>query len=310
MTKHFVIRQTSMILMSSMILAGCVRVATGVPIASPGQVRQPLVVGKKFRVVVLDFGSKDEGKEESTAYLERTLPAMILKELRNPAHGADGEKRQVEEKRKDDEKPEDGKNPRFAIYDGGIARWREAAISEANAKEFADAYLTGTIVARRAEEVCFEVRLANAVNHQVLFVSKVPICAKLKTSEASAYPRVAEEAATKLEAQLSDAVLKIGNGKIVSANGKLVTINMGRKSHVLPGMPGYIVDTGVSTNNPAIDEVVRAYTALPVEDPRNTHKPPPDIVGEVYVLSVEEDYSVGLLFRGDYALPGDTVYFK
>jgi hypothetical protein len=36
----------------------------------------------------------------------------------------------------------------------------------------------------------------------------------------------------------------------------------------------------------------------------------PVIVGEMYVVSVEDHYSVALLYKGSYALPGDVVFFK
>ena len=36
----------------------------------------------------------------------------------------------------------------------------------------------------------------------------------------------------------------------------------------------------------------------------------PIVVGEIYIVSVEDQYSVGVLYRGSYAIPGDTVFFK
>src|SRR5215468_4837898 len=102
--------------LSSIVSLGCVRLPAGMPpVASPGRIRQSLIVGKQFRVVVLDFGSTLDTKEESTAYLERALPAMILSGLSGETYG-----------------PKDHKVQRFALYDGGIARRHQAVIEEKN----------------------------------------------------------------------------------------------------------------------------------------------------------------------------------
>jgi len=279
------------VVLSSILLTACIRTRTDMPpIARPSRIRQPLIVGKQFRVVVLDFGTTVSEREESTAYLERALPAMILAALSKETYG-----------------PSDHKIPRFALYDGGIARRNEAVIEEQNASDVADAYLTGTIVARRADEVCFEARLANAINHQVLFVAPTATCAKLKPADAGGYPKIAEQAGLTLAVDIGKAIQKIGDGKILSADGKLVILNQGRDAHVLPGMPAYIVDASQSQNDDALDKWVSSYTTIPAGE---VSERPPAVVGEIYVLSVEETYSIGLLFKGDYAVPGDTVYFK
>ena len=36
----------------------------------------------------------------------------------------------------------------------------------------------------------------------------------------------------------------------------------------------------------------------------------PVVVGEMYILSVEDSYCIGYLYKGDYAVPADTVFFK
>ena len=279
------------LLLLSILSAACIPHRTGMPpIVSPGRVRQTLVVGKQFRVVVFDFGSKDDSKQENNAYLERALPAMILSSLKKETVG-----------------PRDHQIPRFAVYDAGIARRNQAIIEEKNANEFADAYLTGTIVGRRTDEVCFEARLANAVNHEVLFVAATPTCAKLKPGDAGAHPKIAEAAIVALAAEITKAVLTIEKAKILSADGKLVVVDKGSDAGVLAGMPAYIVDTGVATADPAVAKLVGEYSTVPEAE---SVERAPAIIGEIYVLSVERKHCLGLLFRGDYALPGDSVYFK
>jgi len=268
-------------LLLALVASGCV-IETAAPkgmppIVSPEEARRGLIVGKNFRIVVLDFGAK----ESTDTGLERTLAAMVLTELKN--------------------------DKRFAVYDGGIARRGDVLVNEENAKESADAYLTGTVTARHQDEVCLDLRLANAVSREVLFARWE--CAKLKAGEKEWPANTTErQKITRMAQDISRTIKKLEPAKVVSADGRMVVINKGSSDDVLRGMPAYIEDTGSSIGESAIDDVVRSLSGIKPE--KSGLRAPPAIVGQLYILSVEDYRSIAILFDGERALPGDTVVFK
>jgi len=262
--------------------------------AAPEGIRDPLTAGKKFSIVAIDFGSPGSEQE----MVSSALPAMLLTELE--------------------------KEGRFAIYEGGNIRHTEdkELIPEAQAAKVADGYLNGTITGRKvgangAGEVCVDVRLNNSQNHEVLFATSaclpVQVSAARPTEDDKAGTHgekvsIDREAVARIAAELTRAIKQVGNRKVLAAEGQLITVDAGKTLGVSRGMVAYLVATGERTNDEAVHRSIQSYTGTsPSEAPWVTA---PAIVGEMYVVSVEEDHSVALLYRGAYALPGDTVFFK
>jgi hypothetical protein len=245
------------------------------PTPTPSPARARMLVQKQFRLGTLDFGGSEIGD---------ALPAMLLTELR--ALG------------------------RFSVKEGGGIRTGRgdaslgAALSEKTASEYVDGYLSGTITSRDAQQVCFDVRLSNAVNHEVLFAKST--CAPLQSAADTMLPD--RDAIKRLADEITRAIKQVGHGKVTAVDGELVFIDKGADADVMPGMVAYVVGTGDSVSEPAIHMSVKDYTGI---DPAQlVGAATPVVVGTVYIASVEKEYSVGLLFLGDYALPGDTVFFK
>jgi hypothetical protein len=273
-----------------LVLAGCVPMLGVPPIAPPGHVRQTLHTGKRLRIVVLDFGAKPETNADTEkAALERTIPAMMLAELKKAREFSDPSE----------------PTERFEVYDGGIERRQKAEIEEGNAHEVADAYLTGTLLSRKEGKVCFEVRLVNAVNYQVLTVRSA--CARVRNEQAGTDP-VEPEPVMAIIDEIGRAMQPLQAGTVLSADGKLLIVNRGRALGVLPGRIAYLVDRGIADPDKNVTTWVHRYASIPAFE--NEVRAPAPIVGELYVLSVEKDYSVGLLYKGDFAVPGDVVQFK
>jgi len=266
----------------SMLLAvatgGCMHLTTP-PTPLPGGARPPIVIQKQFKVAALAF--EVQAEPEITTF-GSAIPAMIVTELRGQS--------------------------RFSIYEGGgirILGKSGAPVTEEKASSLVDAYLSGTITSLEPEQVCFDVRLSNAVNHEVLFARAM--CAKVQQALA---PKksfwVDREAIRRLADDLARSIKQIGSGTVTSADGKLVFINKGAKSDVMPGMVAYIVGTGDSSSDSAVNQAAEQYTGVGAASANQA----PTVVGELYVVSVEDSRSVGVLYKGDYALPGATVFFK
>jgi len=269
--------------------------------APPTPQREPLTADKKFRIATIDFGNDGNGNDPLTV----ALPAILLTELE--------------------------KEDRFSIHEGGNLRRRlecslappakdggrpisdcvsREIIREDNASEFADAYLGGTITSKRVAsdgsgEVCFDVRLSNAINHEVLFAGSA--CTALAATAAGGVSP-AREGLQRLAAEISRAVKEIGFAKVLSADGKLVTVDKGASAGVIRGMVAYVVATGDTISDPAFHAAVQQYTG--VNPAADAWASTPAIVAEVYVVAVEPNHSIALLYKGDYAVPGDTVFFK
>ncbi|MBI4700985.1 MAG: hypothetical protein HY744_07470 [Deltaproteobacteria bacterium] len=258
------------------------------PVPVPTKPRERLLVQKQFRLGAFDFGRNVDQKFDPLA---EALPAMLLTEIR--------------------------KEGRFSVYEGGNIRAHRPkgeALNEANAAEHVDGYLSGTITKQSDSEICFDVRLANAVNHEVLYAATA--CAPLAPATAAVpgqprgEPAMApdREAMGRVAKDLSRAIKQVGFGQVTSVDGKLVFVDKGAEADVMPGMVAYLVATGDSVRDPAVHANVKDFTG--VDPTALTMATTPVTVGEMYVVSVEKAYSVGLLYRGDFALPGDTVFFK
>lgn len=263
------------------------------PVAAPDGLRTPLTAGKKFSIAAMDFGTP--GSEEDM--MSSALPGMLLTELEREG--------------------------RFAIYEGGNIRHPDGheLIPEAEAGKFADGYLSGTITGRKVTaggsgEVCVDVRLNNSQNHEVLFATSacLPFQASAfrapdeKASGGAEKVTIEREGVARIAAELSRAIKQVSNRRVLAAEGRMITVDAGKTAGISRGMVAYLVATGERTNDAEVHRSVANYTgASPSEAPWVTA---PVIVGEMYVVSVEDDHAVALLYRGDYGLPGDTVFFK
>ena len=242
------------------------------PVPLPNGARLRLNVQKKFALAGLDFNSNDIGK---------AIPAMLLTEL------ADG--------------------GRFSVREGGgIRRDKDTgpAITEATAFKEADGYVNGTITSITSSEVCFDVRLANAYNHEVLFAKST--CTPLQMAENTMKPE--REAIKRLAEDISRTIKEVGNANVISVDGRQIFIDKGKASGLMSGMVGYVVATGMSGTDAPIIDSVKNYSGI---DPSQIISASlPIVVAEVYVLEVAEKLTVAYLIKGNYALPGDTVFFK
>jgi hypothetical protein len=243
------------------------------PLVSPQPARTRISAEPEFRLGAFDFGrAAGEGSE-----LGNIIPAMLLTELRNGG--------------------------RFSIYEGGNIRSDEQyePLSEKNAKTYLDGYLSGTITLVTAQQACFELRISNAVNYEVLYGRNacIPMGDK-RQMDRGAVKRIAED--------IERALKKIGYGKVMSSDGKVVFLDKGSQSGVTRGMVACIVASGDSVSDPEIHRAVQSYTQAQSE--RLLTSDARMVVGEIYVTAVEKEYSVGVLYNGEYVLPGDSVFFK
>jgi hypothetical protein len=311
---------------SAVLGLGCSQAARP-PTPVPARARERLVVHKQFRIASFDFG---RNVDEHFNPLTEALPAMLLTELR--------------------------KTGRFEIYEGGNLRVHVSGgetLTESNAWRYVDGYVSGTITSEDAARVCFDVRLANSVNHEVLYAAAA--CADLmrEAPTPSAAPATAatpaaagsepappvqsppvqpppvqpppvlgpkaprgvvpamipdRKALERVAQELTRAIKNVGNGKVTAADGQLVFVDKGVEADVMPGMVAYVVATGDAVKDPSVHKTVAAVTG--VDPARLAGAITPVIIGEMYIVSVEKGHSVGRLFRGDYVLPGDTVFFK
>src|SRR5512145_1231290 len=199
----------------ALLVTACARLATP-PTPPPTGARPRILVQKQFKVGTLAFESHDNADPE-IAVLGTAIPAMVVTELRGQS--------------------------RFSIFEGGGIRAqgkKDAPITEARAKDVVDAYLSGTITSLASDQVCFDVRLSNAVNHEVLFARNT--CARITPADAKKPSfSVEREAIRRLSEDLARSVKQIERGAVTSADGHLVFINKGADSDVLPGMVAYIV---------------------------------------------------------------------
>jgi hypothetical protein len=258
------------------------------PLVAPQQPRERRNVQREFRLGTFDFGKVGPDPHE----LGAVIPAMLLTELHEAG--------------------------RFSIYEGGAIRMGGRAVyyggaqprsdgskgpplDEGNAVNYVDGYLSGTITTLGEEQACLDVRLSNAVTHEVLYSRDLCI-------DMAAGGRVDRAALGLLAEDIGRAIKKVGNGKVISAEGEFVYCDKGAKSGVRRGMVAYLVGTGDTVPDGKMHREVQRYTR--VDPAQLSTMEGLIIVGQMYILSAEEDYSVGVLYQGTYALPGDTVHFK
>ena len=242
------------------------------PLVSPQTPRERIHTQREFRLGTFDVGEAIGDRRE----LGKVLPAMLLTEQRDGS--------------------------RCAIYEGGNIRAQStsAPLDEGNASKYVDGYLSGTFTSVAGGQACLDLRLSNAVTHEVLYARPVCIAIEDTGVDRSAVKRIAEE--------IARAIKQVGNGKVTSADDRIVFCNKGQEAGVSRGMVAYIVSTGDTVRHPKLHEAVQRYTGV---DPAQLATiGTPVIVGEMYIVAVYKEYSVGLLYRGSYALPGDTVFFK
>jgi predicted regulator of Ras-like GTPase activity (Roadblock/LC7/MglB family) len=243
------------------------------PTPPPVGARQRLVVQEQFRLGALDFGADG---------IADALPAMLLTEL--------------------------AKLERFSVYEGGGIRSNKelgSAITEDAAFQYTDGYVSGTITSREADKVCFDVRLSNSVNHEVLFAQAT--CAGVQIAGDS--KMIPDRAAiARLAEEITRTIKQVGDAKVVSVDGPLVVVAKGKDAGVIPGMVAYVVGTGETLADEALHKSVLQYGAVDAAELQGVSSRV--VVGEIYVVAVEEKQCLGRLYRGDYVLPGDTVFFK
>lgn len=239
--------------------------------------------GKKFRVGFFSFADSPSG---------RALPAMLLTELQETG--------------------------RFQIFEGGgirVGGQDLAPLTEGTASDFVDGYLSGTITKLSPKEICFSIRLSNALVHQVLYDRSVCSPVEARSSE------ILVPSKEKLEALAQDvarSIKEIRSSTITGVDDAMVYIDVGATSGVIPGMVGYVLGTGSSVGDQDITESVMEYTGA--ESVTSAGYGDNElIVGGVYIVSVGEESCAGIFYRegvpieereAPYAIPGDTVYFK
>ena len=246
------------------------------PIPIPVRERARLTIPKAFRVGALDFGKGDRKTGITDA-----VASLLLSELKELG--------------------------RFSVFEGGSLSSTdsksEEILSEGNAKKYVDAYVNGTLTSLSKGEACFDVRLSNAFNHEVLFAR--PLCVPVATTDATMV--VQKEPIKRLAEEMGRAIKRVGYMPVVSADGRIVHIAKGKVDGITPGMVAYVVATGDAVADPGIHGAVRAYSGAPSDGLTLSS---PVIVGQLAVYSVEDKYSVCELYDGEYALPGDMVFFK
>ncbi len=241
-----------------------------VPTVGANHTRPRISSAREFRLGVFDFG---EGTGDASD-LADIIPAMILTELR---YGA-----------------------RFSIFEGGTIRLRKDPLNEENAKEHVDGVLSGTVTMVSPQQVCFDLRLANAVNYEVLYSRNVCVpVVEQRLSDRSSLKRVADD--------IERSIKRVAYGKVTSADDKVVFCDKGSNAGVQRGMVAYVVATGDVVQDPEIHRRVKEYAAA---TDRPTIGAAPVVIGEMYIIAVEPEYSVGIIHRGSYMVPGDTVFFK
>lgn len=243
------------------------------PLMLPNSPRTPFVNLKRFRLALLNFG---EGQ------LAQALPAVLLTALEQTG--------------------------RFTVFEGGGIRtsgdkFKDAAITEATARESVDGYLSGTITSESATEVCFDIRLENAVNHAVMFTRAT--CTKYRSGNGVMVPE--RDAINRLADEVSRSIKQIGHARVTSVDSRVIYLNKGSSAGVVEGMVAYLVASAETVTDNQIHLSVFKYTGI---DPSSVSSDGALVVGNLYIIAVEDKYSVGWLYDGDYALPGDSVFFK
>lgn len=268
----------AVLLLALLALGGCMP-SKQPPVPSPLMPRARLLRPSQFRIGVLDFGSSaNDTDQKHNVAPAKALPAMLASELK--------------------------KGGRFSVHEGGGIRAGGGAISEQQALQHVDAYVSGTIVSESDKETCFEVRLANAESHEILFAKNA--CVGVTRSDTTYAPDRA--AMTRLAEELSRTVKEVGNAKVTAVDGRLIYLDKGEDADIMRGMVAVVTATGDATTDDKLHTAVAKYTKVTPDKLKSAKEPV--IVGALYIVSVEKDYAIGVLYDGDYVVPGDTLFFR
>lgn len=183
---------------------------------------------------------------------------------------------------------------RFAVFSG-------SAFNENAAKSHVDGYLTGTVIKVSKEQVCFELRLANAHSYELIYTRYA--CVPLEKDQ---LPR--RDSVKRVAQELGRAVKKVGGGQVTGVDGALVYINRGETAGVVRGMVAYVVASSERGSDATMLTTLKDYSAVAPSSLRS--RAAPIIIGQIYILSTEDDFSIGKLYEGDYVLAGDNLFFK
>jgi hypothetical protein len=183
---------------------------------------------------------------------------------------------------------------RFAVYSG-------TAFNETAAKEHVDGYLSGTVIKVSRDQVCFELRLANALSHELIYTGHA--CVPLEKDQ-----QLRRDSMKRVAQDLGRAVGKVTNAQVTGTDGAIVYLNKGETAGVVRGMVAYVVGTAERASDATMLNAVKEYTGVGPSFVRG--RTSPVIIGHLYILSTDDETSIGRLYEGDYAQAGDTVYFK
>lgn len=326
-TMVIVKRSLSLIVFLSLVSCGTL---SAPPIAKPAPVRPALSVYEHFRIGALNFGDAREygmrTNEQSTPVdnMGRMLPAMLLSELETTG--------------------------RFAVYEAGAIRAGSGfkpVLSEATATGMVDGYLSGTITGwdTTLGQVCADVRLSNAYNHEIMHTSHLCMTASISPDKMG----IDRASLKKLAQEIARAVKRIGYARVIGAEGRRVLVDKGTRNGIKRGMVAYLRDTGSAEQDTIVHAFVSEFTGVanpaePVADMGSTpatsdtaaggvangvtggvanpvelsqpalnstaQRQLPQVIGELIIIHADEYSSLAELVRGGYALPNDTVFFK
>lgn len=253
------------------ILTGCAAMPTPAPLPP----RKRIIPYEKLRIGVLEFSTplneKDYGK---------SFPAMLVKALR--------------------------KTNRFLIHE--VAGFKGTI--EGAGDKYLDMYISGSLRSVGSEP-CAEVRLVNAQNHEV--ISTFSPCGLGEVeSTVGAITKLFLKEKDSDDDEGDDSTRKRGGiklGSIVSVDGDIVIINLGSKNLIKRGMVASIHAKGeyLDSKDISLRKLIQDYVGQTKNVSRHFHN---DVIGSIFIISTESDYSIGVFYGGDYSVPGDEVEFK
>lgn len=242
---------------------------------APNRARQRLVHYKELRVAVLDFTPWYGEKGDHS----KTIPAILLSELETGGRFSSHES---------------------AGFQGKI---------DGSGDKYIDMYVSGTVVSMTSNQICVEVRMSNSVSHEILY-SKLHCIANQEPGRRKNIKVIANEIAKSVDKD------NISLGTVLGVDGKMVILDRGTKVGVKPGMIADLMAASErldTARHPVLYNRILDYTKLLAEEGLIRKQPlseVPIIVGSVFIVSVAEGYSMGVLFRGDYASPDDKARFR
>lgn len=248
------------------------------PPTAPLELARPhLIVPTEFRLAIMAFGTSSGDAGD----MRLAVPAAILEQMGGIAQIAEN----------------DGRRARFAVYEGGTLEAR-GNLSEPTAEDHVDGYLNGTITVRREDQVCFEYRVSNATTHEVFYAATACVVHDRNGVNRDAIKAIAKGIADKFDRQ--------DDGRIENVDGRRIRIDKGKRDGVVRGQVAYVHEIGAGEEQ---RKKIAQLLALPLLDDRKqlTDK---IIVGEIDIVEVHENTSVGRLRNGSFVLRGDRVCFK